>query len=393
MPGAFTPVPASPGAAATPRPFSKWYNVHERHSLSEFKVEGGILVCIGIVLVLHMIGARLNRSKARKWAQAHAVAIASEFALVGFEGVSPVHADKSGDELVEALSGERAGEVLKEKSLFEFATYATGRQNVAFMDAKLTLKKRFSPFTTIVESALGFFSESFAPPEDSLEAILYPFDGMEANTVPGIPGAAELKVKDSKSTFDGFVWAIVNKERMKQIRDDRYDLSITSTRDHAKLPIWLTTMTESAEITDTLLTPELIKAAEGAGELLDYFIVTDQPVEKPTTYVPRRPKPVISVSPLLTRFPAQTQRDQASEARLPQVPPTVGQQLRAPSAHLPVLPAHLGRPRAVRALPSRGHPQAQEHAGGQHQADQEGRRGGEGRGAGGGAREGQEGQA
>lgn len=280
--------PVAPGVAATARPYSKWYNVHERHSLSEFKIEGGIMAVIAFILLLHLIGSRLNRSKARKWASAHAAPLASEFAVVGFEGFSPAHADKSGAELVQALEDaniQRGSSILKEKSLFEFATYATGRQNVAFLDAKLTLRKRFNPVVMIIESVLGFFAETFAAPEEALDAVLYPFDGMEAATVPGLPGAAELKAKDNKSTFDGFVWALVNKEKMREIRDDRYDISITTTKDHAKLPAWLTVMTESAEVTDVLLTPELIKAAEAAGELLDYLIISDQPVEKPTTYV------------------------------------------------------------------------------------------------------------
>lgn len=274
------------GPAVTARPYTKWYNVHERHSLSEFKAEGVILSCIIVVFILHLIGARLNRSKAKKWAKAHASSLISEFALVGFAGVSPVAAEMNGDELVKALeqANTRRGDgILKEKSLFEFATYATGRQNVAFVDAKLNLMKRFNPVVTFIETALGFFIESFGQPEDYMEAILYPFDGKEALTVPGLPGVAELKARDSKSAYDGFVWAIVNKDRMQKFREGRYDLSITSTKDSAKLPIWLTVMSENAEITDALLTPDLIKAAEQAGELLDYLIVSDQPIDRPKT--------------------------------------------------------------------------------------------------------------
>jgi hypothetical protein len=70
---------------------------------------------------------------------------------------------------------------------------------------------------------------------------------------------------------------------MQAIRDERYDASITFTKDNAKLPAWLTVMSESAEITEALLTPELVKAAEKAGELLEYLLITDQPVDKPTT--------------------------------------------------------------------------------------------------------------
>ena len=72
---------------------------------------------------------------------------------------------------------------------------------------------------------------------------------------------------------------------MKQLREDRYDISLTSTKDHPKLPNWATVMSESAEVTDLLLTPELISAVEETGELLDYLIITDQPLEKPTKYV------------------------------------------------------------------------------------------------------------
>jgi hypothetical protein len=160
------------------------------------------------------------------------------------------------------------------------------------MDVKLTLKKRFNPIMTFAEAAMGFFWDAMGTPEDTLDATIYPFDGREAQTVPGLPGAAELKARESKSSaFDGFVWAIVNKERMKSFRDERYDLSITSTKDHAKLPSWLAIMTESAEVTEAMLTPELIKAAEAAGENLDYLIISDQPTEKPRTLdetIPRK---------------------------------------------------------------------------------------------------------
>lgn len=252
--------------------------------MSDFRAEGLILIVIAVVLIVHLIGARLNRSKARAWIRAHAKPLSREFALVGFGGVPSESADKSGDELLDALTTSNESDpdkLLKEKSLFEFATYATGRQNVAFVDVKLTLIKRFNPFVTIIETVMSFFIESVAAPQESVEAILYPFDGTEALTVPKLPGAAEIRAKDSKSAFDGFVWAIVHKDRMKEVREERYDISITFTKDHAKLPAWLTVMSESAEITEALLTPELIKAAEDAGDLLDYLIVTDQPQDKP----------------------------------------------------------------------------------------------------------------
>ncbi|KAI1153052.1 hypothetical protein F4825DRAFT_282707 [Nemania diffusa] len=268
---------AANGPVPTARPYTKWYNVHERHSLSEFRTEGLILSVIAIICTLHFFGARLNRTKSKAWAKAHASLLTNEFALVGFGG--------------SRLSEDESDKILKEKSLFEYASYATGRQNVAFMDVKISLMKRFNPLVLFPDYIISFFFESYPTPEDSVGATIYPFDGREAQIVPGIPGAAELRSKDSKSTYDGFVWAIVNKNQMKQLRDDRYDVSITFTKDHAKLPVWTTVMSESAEITSALLTDELVEAIKQAGELFDYLIITDQPVEKPATLeeaVPRK---------------------------------------------------------------------------------------------------------
>ncbi len=227
------------------------------------------MAAIAVIFTLHYIGTKINRSKSRAWVKAHAPILTSEFARVGFEDKDP-----------EQLAPEK---LIREKSLFEYASYATGRQNVAFMDVKLSLKKRFNPFMTAIESSLGFFFDSFTSPGDAIEAVIYPFDGKEDKIVPGIPGAAELRSKDSKSSYDGFVWAIVNKDNMKQLRDDRYDVSITFTKDNNKLPIWTTVMSENAEITNTLLTDELVSAIKQAGDLFDYLIVSDQPLEKPTT--------------------------------------------------------------------------------------------------------------
>ncbi|KAK4169482.1 hypothetical protein QBC43DRAFT_226679 [Cladorrhinum sp. PSN259] len=295
-----SPAPITPASntlggfqpAQTLRPYSKWYNVHERHSLSEFKAEGLILSAMAVILIFHLFGARLNRNKAKKWIQAHSKTLSSEFALVGFDNLPSNALDKKGEELVQTLAdfnAQRGDSVMRENSLFEFATYATGRPNIAFVDVKLTLIKRFNPLTAIFEKVFGFFVESMPAPEDFCEATAYPFDGRESQIVPGVPGAGELRTE--KSSYDGFVWALVHKDQMKKVRDDRYDVSLTSTKDHPKLPIWLTVMSESAEITDLLLTPELIKAAETAGDLLEYLIISDQPIDQPKTIdetVPRK---------------------------------------------------------------------------------------------------------
>lgn len=284
------PEPAPAGAPtlagatplATNQPFTKWYNVHERHSLSEFKAEGAILIVTVLIFVFHFFGASANRSKARKWMRAHARSLHDEFALVGF-GRAP----NSEDNVPQPDS------LLKEKSLFEFASYATGRRNVAFMDVKITLTKKFNPIMYLFETVGSFLVESLGPaPEELAEVLVYPFDGKEALTVPKRRGADDSEaVTESKSQYDGFVWAVVNKTRMQRLRDQRYDVSLTATKDNSKLPEWLTVMSESAEVTDTFLTAELISAIVALGDNFHYLVISDQPNDSPTTLdetVPRK---------------------------------------------------------------------------------------------------------
>ena len=275
-------------------PYTRWYRVWERTSPKDFYQEAFILPFIIVVVALHFWGRRKNRRLAKRWAEAHAPALDKEFAVVGFGGRKPpTLEDVETEGLARATSSDRLAipsEFLREKTGQEFYAYATGRQNVAFMEVTLKLFKRYNPLTLVLETVLSFFLESIPSPIESIEATIYPFDGQEKDFIP-VPNpkeqeALETRVKGLNSGYDGFVWAVVNKNFMRQLREDRYDISFTSTKDHQKLPAWATVMSESAEITDALLTPDLIKAIEEAGDTaFNNLIVTDQPVDKPLKYV------------------------------------------------------------------------------------------------------------
>ncbi|PSR75464.1 hypothetical protein BD289DRAFT_418905 [Coniella lustricola] len=297
-PEPFVPVPGGANLAgganaplATARPYTKWYRLDERYTLNDFRSEGAILACIIFIFTLHVIGSRLNRAKAKKWIRAHSQTLASEFALVGFgnNANSIITTTTTSPEGIPAEL-ENPDKALVEKSLFEFATYASGRQNVAFLDVKLSLIRRFNPIMSVAEGGLSFFFESFNMPQDTAEITIFPFDGKENMLVPGVPGTAELRGKDTKSSYDGFVWAVMNKDKMKQVRDERFDVSLTFTKDNNKLPLWSTVMSESAEITNALLTNDLAKAIESAGDLFDFLIVSDQPIDKPKTIEETSPR-------------------------------------------------------------------------------------------------------
>lgn len=264
---------AVPGAVA----YTKWYRVWERTSPKDFVQEALITPFLLIIVLVHLWGTRKNRRKAKEWATTHGHTLQNEFAVVGFDGVrrQTPGSESMPSELVSTDS------ILKEKSAQEFAAYATGRQNVAFVDVAIKMPKRYNPIIYVTEYVLSFFFDSWATPADRMEATAFTFDGKEKDLVP-VPAGDSSGLKVNKSTYDGFIWAIVHKNCMRTFRQDRYDASMTFTKDNPNLPSWVTVMTESAEITDTLLTPELTKAVEQAGNDFEYLIVSDQPVDKPT---------------------------------------------------------------------------------------------------------------
>ncbi len=217
--------------------------------------------------MINYIGTRWNKSIAKRWSTVYIPILQAEYAQVGFK-YTPTSSVTDGDHTSE--------DILKQKKVNEYYTYATGRQNVAWTDLKLTLHKRFNPLLWVAETALAFFFESLPTPVEKMEATSYCFDGKEKALL-----SQPASTSTGNSGYDGFVWAVVHKDQMKMLRDDRYDLSLTVTRDHPKLPDWATTMSENSEISDALLTPELLKAIEQCGEDLEALIVTDQPIDQP----------------------------------------------------------------------------------------------------------------
>lgn len=269
--------------------YTKWYRIWERSSPSDFYAEAVILPFVVVIIGLHIWGRRLNKRKAKGWIKAHAPVLKKEYALVGFGGrKEPTVDDVQSSGLAKSVTSDDLvipDELLKEKTAQEYVTYATGRQNVAFTDFKVTLYKRYNPATLLVESLLSFLFDTIRGPVEKMEATSYVFDGREKDLVPARSQqqleAIEEQAKSKSSVYDQFVFAVVHKDLMRTVREDRYDISLTSTKDHASLPTWATTMSESAAITDQLLTSDLAKAVEEAGDNFEYLIVTDQPIDKP----------------------------------------------------------------------------------------------------------------
>ena len=154
-----------------------------------------------LAILVHFWGVTSNKKKAKKWMAVHQPILESEFALVGFHRQpksTPYSEGIQGSSLLEAsakLSGDNlADDLIKEKTGWEYETYASGRQNIAFADFKVLLKRRMNPFTLVGEEVAGMFFESVKPKAERMEAVIYTFDGNEKNFVPpGVPGSEELE--------------------------------------------------------------------------------------------------------------------------------------------------------------------------------------------------------
>lgn len=215
-------------------------------------------------MVMHIWGSRRNRALAKSFITTIAPVLSKEFALVGFGTSKPNTLDSDADVPFSIDS------VIKEKGNEEFVTYATGRQNIAFLHATIKLKRRNNLVGLVFEQALSFFFDTFPMPKDKVTITIAPADG------------TAMGKSDPSSKYENFIWALVNKSGMKRWRMERYDLSLTRTSDWEGLPNWLAVMGESKEIGDLCLYTELKAVVKDCQEILQYLIVTDMPKDKPS---------------------------------------------------------------------------------------------------------------
>ena len=252
-----------PGVSLT----GPWYAVWERHSLNEFQLEGYILLLIAAVVAAHVWGSRRNRNIAKGFLSAIAPVLTKEFALVGFSNTSKANT------LSETQDAFDVDAAIKENSNMEFISYASGRQNIAFLHTTIKLQRRNNPVNWLVEYLLSFMFDSMPAPKDSITMTLSPFDGNEPQG------------KGANSKYDNFVWALVNKRGMRRWREERYDMSLTRTSDWEGLPSWLAVMGESKEVGDMCLYKDLKDVVQECRDFLEFIIVTDMPKDKPTKCV------------------------------------------------------------------------------------------------------------
>lgn len=151
-----------------------------------------------------------------------------------------------------------------------FASYATGRVNIAQFEIRFTLQPRHNLFLYFMEVVLSFFFTSIVKPEDRVDI-------------------AVTLDKPASEKLEQYIWAIVNKDNMNKYRELNYYLSLTRTTDSDKLPLQFVFMSEAPELNTTLYSEEMNKALLSSAKVLRFMAVTDQSQEKPLLIAETRP--------------------------------------------------------------------------------------------------------
>ncbi|KAL1411050.1 hypothetical protein Q8F55_001997 [Vanrija albida] len=206
-----------------------------------FKFEAYMLAVLGGYVVLHLLGKAYNTGRAKKLYEPYTALIKSQFTLV-----RPPTASSS------AL----------------WLLYATGRRNVLALHATLTLLPYHDILTLLFELTWSIIEPTY----DVGEGLVFNLTLGRGNA--GLQG-------------EGLgVWALVNKNSLKKVKEQRYDLSFPRLHESASVPVTHTVFSEHSDVNDVVFkTPNVgvkeVLADPVAADVLKYLIITDQPSERP----------------------------------------------------------------------------------------------------------------
>ncbi|GAA5825412.1 hypothetical protein JCM11251_006972 [Rhodosporidiobolus azoricus] len=221
---------------------------------AEFKQEGFLISALALYLVGTFLARKTNASKAKAWYAANEEVYRREFAGVGL----------GGDKLYVGDGGD------------EFVSYATGRRGVDFVWTKVRTGA-YDVLAKLYNLIRGFADQSYDAGTDKITI------DFKLAAPSGTPGAK-------------FCFALVRREILKRIRDDRWDLrTFTTTSEFPALSPQFIALTESGDVTnamlkdtDTALLDALKEGSEGA-EYFESLVVSDMPAEEPDADKPTLP--------------------------------------------------------------------------------------------------------
>ncbi|KAK7061737.1 hypothetical protein R3P38DRAFT_2831261 [Favolaschia claudopus] len=144
----------------------------------------------------------------------------------------------------------------------DFFNFSTGRRNIASLHSIFTLRPRHDFLQFAFQEARTFIDLQYRPTDDlQLDFKLFP-DAMAHD----------------------FVWAVVSKDELPTVKNERWDLTWTKTSENPGVSSKFSVMSEFADVTDGVLKAfPLAKLLEDP-KIAPYFrslSITDQPRERP----------------------------------------------------------------------------------------------------------------
>jgi len=231
-------------AALTPAPFVnpqeydgfelRWKFFVFRPAL--FQKEALLFSGLLFYLAFFLYGRWSNARKATKWLDAHLPVLEQQFS-------KPKHWIQDG--------------------YSDFFNFSTGRRNVASLHAIFALQPRHDFFQWAFQIGRTFVDLQYRP-KDDLQ--------LDFKLLPG-------------ALAHDFVWAVVSKDELLSVKNDRWDLTFTKTTENPGIPSKFSIMSEFADVTDGVLKAfPLAKLLENP-KIVPYFrslSITDQPRDRPT---------------------------------------------------------------------------------------------------------------
>lgn len=155
--------------------------------------------------------------------------------------------------------GVEEGKLYEKDSAESYASYATGRKNIAKANIVFRLAPRQNLLVWLMEMAFSFFTES----------VLYPTDRVEIVLTPSVD-------------YENFISAVVSKLGMNEYRKFNYYLSLTRTSDSALLPESFVFMSEVNEYQEKTFTSKLAESLKlSMASFVRFVAFTDQPQDRP----------------------------------------------------------------------------------------------------------------
>ncbi|KAK7695823.1 hypothetical protein QCA50_000461 [Cerrena zonata] len=222
----------------------KWKMFAFRPAL--FKNELYLLSAVLFYAIFHFVGRKINEKRANGWFDAHLIYFATQFT----KPVQPGGLTQDGNS--------------------DFFGFSTGRRGIKSLHTTLTLRPRHDFFQWVYQLVWG----------------LVQLDYKVADEVE-----LDFTLKDGTAVPE-CVWAVVAKEELRGIKNNRWDLNLTKTSDHTSLPPTLSVMAEFADITDCLFKthgPLSLPAVLSNPAIQPYFrslSITDQPRTRPLFPIP-----------------------------------------------------------------------------------------------------------